>query len=121
MICVRFAGQRRGGVPTARLPMRWLMAYFVSVDMRITQERLPRFLDGLRVDIRDSHQRHPGRLHTRVFQAVGDPGRLLSLGKWASSTDFARFRQHPEVNTYLVNGRPPDDVRRDLAATRRGG
>lgn len=91
-------------------PMRWLLVFFVTIGMRVPSDRLTPFLHGLRLDIQQSHQRHPGRLHTRIFQSVEDPGHLLSLGKWGSAADFARFRQQPDVQQYLVHGTPPAQI-----------
>ena len=86
------------------------MSFFVSIEHRVPLSRIDSHLAGLQQDLAASPSAHPGRLHTRVFQSLSDPGHLISVGEWVGAADFRRFLDHPMAQEHIVLAEPPPTI-----------
>jgi heme-degrading monooxygenase HmoA len=84
------------------------MAFFVAIHQEAWPDRLDQLLGTIRETLAASPPMHPGRRSTRVFQRLGRPTQLLSLGLWDSGVSFEAFKQSRIfVETGAVCGSPP--------------
>lgn len=83
------------------------MPFFVAVDQEIPPHALDRTLTTIQADFATSRAVHPGRRHTRVFQRLNQPGRLLTIGEWEHPADYERLRQSPRYRELVITAEPP--------------
>ena len=84
------------------------MVYFVAIHQEAWPDRVEELLDTIRANLAASATLHPSRRSTRVFQRLGRPTQLLSLGLWDSEAAFEEFRRSAIfVETSSRCGPPP--------------
>ncbi len=89
-----------------------LMSYYVSIEHRVESSHVEGHLSSVLRDLAASPGVYPGRLHTRIFRSLADPGYLLAIGQWSAEADFARFLGHPQVRAHVVNAEPRPRISR---------
>lgn len=83
------------------------MPFFVAVDQEFSPQALDRTLTTIQADFASSRAFHPGRRHTRVFQRLDQPNRLLTIGEWEHQTDYERLYQSSRYRELVVCADPP--------------
>jgi len=86
------------------------MPFFVAVDQEFSPRALDRTLTTIQADFASSRAFHPGRRHTRVFQRLNQPNRLLTIGEWEHQADYERLRQSPRYRELVVCADPPATI-----------
>jgi quinol monooxygenase YgiN len=84
------------------------VAYFVAIFQEAWPDHLDDLLGTIRHSLASAPSLHPGRRTTRLFQRIGRPTQLLSVGEWTDERAFEQFRRWSVfVETNSVSGPPP--------------